>query len=102
MIVRQGDVLLVKVSEVPDGAVPTVPKAGRYVLAEGEVTGHAHVIVAQPGVEAYALAEALFFRVNAPVEVVHEEHDPVTLVTGIWRMVHQVEYTPERIRRVLD
>ena len=43
---RQGDVLLRRVSQLPDGAVKS-PKTDRIVLAYGEVTGHAHAIATE-------------------------------------------------------
>jgi len=41
---RQGDVLLVPVAQIPDGARRVKRERGRVVLAWGEVTGHAHAI----------------------------------------------------------
>ena len=38
MMKRQGDLLIVKVSKIPDGVV----KKTSLVLAEGEATGHMH------------------------------------------------------------
>jgi hypothetical protein len=34
--------------------------------------------------------------------VIHEEHQPITLEPGIYRVWQQREYTPEAIRRVVD
>jgi hypothetical protein len=35
-------------------------------------------------------------------QVVHEEHGPITLDPGMWRVVRQREYHPEAIRTVMD
>lgn len=44
-IIRQGDVLLVPVKALPNDCKPMQPENGRrFVLAHGEVTGHAHAI----------------------------------------------------------
>ena len=43
--IRQGDVILIPVATVPADAQPVQP-AGRLVLAEGETSGHEHVIAA--------------------------------------------------------
>lgn len=40
--IRQGDVLLLPVKAVPDGAAPVPPEDGRVVLARGEATLHHH------------------------------------------------------------
>ena len=43
---RQGDVLLIPTDSIPEGTKPAKRDSrGRLVLAEGEVTGHAHVIL---------------------------------------------------------
>ena len=41
---RQGDVLLIAVEQAPDGCTRVPDEAGRFVLAHGEATGHAHAI----------------------------------------------------------
>ena len=41
-LIRQGDLLLVPVAGLPEGADRV--RSGRLVLAEGEATGHAHVV----------------------------------------------------------
>ena len=43
---RQGDVLVIRVDDVPSSAVSVPRDAGRLVLAYGEVTGHAHAVFA--------------------------------------------------------
>lgn len=99
---RQGDILIVRIGEIPADAKPIDPGARGYVLAEGEVTGHAHAIAASPDVQAMSLEGQLFLRCAAPVNVTHEEHDWVTLPEGDYRVIQQVEYTPAELRRVLD
>src|SRR5579872_6115678 len=77
-IYRQGDVLLIPVDNIPDGT-RTVARddRGRLVLAEGEVTGHAHAIVDEAAelVTADEAAE-LYLLVHGtdPVALLHEEH----------------------------
>jgi phytoene dehydrogenase-like protein len=44
-LLRQGDVLLIPVSGLPEGWVAAEEEIGeRHVLADGEATGHAHVL----------------------------------------------------------
>ena len=104
--VRQGDVLLVPVDEAPDGARPVARTGGRLILAEGEATGHAHAI----GSHRATLLEAgedRYLRVGSPVTLDHEEHAPITVAPGTYRVVIQREYVPAEIapssfRRVVD
>lgn len=105
--VRQGDVLLVPVDPEAAGSARPLPRTGgRVVLAEGEATGHAHAI---RGAGATLLAddEQRFLRVTAPVTLDHEEHAPVPVGPGTYRVVIQREYVPPEIepaafRRVVD
>lgn len=92
---RQGDILLVPVKELPDG-LTEVPRAnGAIVLAEGEATGHLHVIEAP---EARFLAadladiEGRFLEVEAEVALTHPEHDTITVEPGRYEVRRQREY----------
>ena len=104
--VRQGDVLLQPVGDVPESARPLPRTAGRVVLAEGEVTGHAHAIRSS-GATMLADGDDRYLRVAAPVTLDHEEHATIELVPGSYRIVIQREYVPPEIssvafRRVVD
>src|SRR5262245_6090974 len=104
---RQGDVLLVPTSaaEVPATAVPAPrDRAGRMILARGEATGHAHVIV---GPDVILLADRddidrLFVKIVSRARVVHEEHDAIIVPAGSYRVVRQREYVPGSYRPVAD
>ncbi|MGH2683007.1 MAG: hypothetical protein ACRDIX_07220 [Actinomycetota bacterium] len=102
---RQGDVLIVAVDEVPDRTKAVARDRGRIVLAYGEVTGHTHAIADRGAelVESQELQER-FLRVLAEggVTLTHEEHAPVVIPEGTYRVVRQREYTPETIRNVAD
>lgn len=93
--VRQGDVLLQAVSEVPDGLKPVPLDKGRVILAYGEVTGHAHAVVGDVELLAADLEdlETRFLRVEAEAQIVHEEHSTVVLPPGDYRVLGQREYT---------
>ena len=107
-VLRQGDVLLMHVATVPDGAIEEdLAKADRVVLAYGEVTGHAHAIhrdgaTRQMPVRAWNAAAERFIQVMQGTALRHEEHSPVPMPPGVYKVVHQQEYTPEEIRRVAD
>lgn len=109
---RQGDVLIERVE-----SLPIKPKRGkRTILAHGEVTGHAHEIDSQLATieevkEAWQLLgdlpeftgltrQALEVRTDGPVT--HQEHGPIGLDEGGYRVTRQREYSPEAIRRVAD
>lgn len=105
---RQGDVLLVAYDgPVPAAAVVVERDAGRVVLAYGEMTGHAHALIA-PGARLleWAVPGADSMRVlDVPATgavVEHEEHGTITLDPGLWLVKRQREYAPEATRNVAD
>jgi hypothetical protein len=96
---RQGDVFLIAIAEFPSGN--RVQR--RPVLAEGEVTGHAHRLEDPASGHVFSVGENLYLDVLAPTAtIVHEEHGPVTLPRGSYEIRIQREYSPQEIRRVLD
>lgn len=101
---RQGDVLLIPCHRQsrPQGATEEpIPADGRVVLAYGEVTGHAHVLAAAAAV-ALRTASERYIEVREQTDLTHEEHAPITLKPGLYRVVLQREYTPATIRQVMD
>lgn len=97
---RQGDVMLIKVAELPRGATQQAPQE-RIVLAWGEVTGHAHAV---PTAHAalYKHQDDSYLNVLQPTGLTHEEHSRIDLAPGVYKVVLQREYTPERNRLVAD
>ena len=102
MFFRHGDLVLTTTT-IPEQAHRT--HKGRLVLAEGEVTGHAHVIDS-PDAELWGTAgsDMLFLRVlaDAGVDLFHDEHDTLTIPPGDWRVTRQREYAPEAPLYVAD
>ena len=98
---RQGDVLLVKVDAVPEGAKKRRVKSKRIVLAEGEATGHSHSLAAG-GVALYEHDGRRFVDLSHTNTLEHEEHSPVGMDPGTYEVVRQREYSPEEIRNVAD
>lgn len=99
MLWRHGDVLIAEASSLPSGA----KLCPNTILARGEITGHSHRVEAPQTAELWERDGELFLRVVAEsARVVHEEHKPITLPRGIYRVWMQREYTPEAIRPVYD
>lgn len=97
---RQGDVLLIQVTTLPSSAVPEAPEP-RVVLAYGEVTGHAHAL--EPALATlYAVNDDRYLVTKPGATLRHEEHAEIPLEPGVYKVVRQVEYTPQEIRRVSD
>lgn len=99
---RQGDVLVIAVDGIPSGAVSLPRTAGELVLAEGEATGHRHAILDERA-ELLGTAEELYLRVDGVDAVLtHQEHDPITVPPGAYRVVRQREYAPDASLFVAD
>lgn len=104
-VLRQGDILLVPVNDIPKGLVEVPREKGKIILAEGEATGHLHMIEAP---EATLLAKDLGSPIDrylvvkeaeaitaeaAGVDLTHPEHATVTLAPGTYEVRRQREYT---------
>ncbi|MFD6532036.1 hypothetical protein [Streptomyces sp. NPDC060184] len=106
---RQGDVLIMKVeeSEVPAPFLEAPGELrdarGRLVLALGEVTGHAHAVQG-PGrlIRESGTFGPMLLHLPDGGRVVHEEHAPIALPRGWFRVVRQREYVPGAFRVVAD
>lgn len=97
---RQGDVLIAETRPVPQQN----PRPD-LVLARGELTGHSHRIAERGAAVVYpsTLPLELYLEITADrATVVHDEHDPIVLERGWYRVWRQREYTPTAIRPVYD
>ena len=102
-IIRQGDVALVRIKEIPADAVEQKVD-GRLVLQHGEVTGHAHAFYDDShNVKLYvAHGGARYLHVTAPADLKHEEHSTARVGAGKYLLPTQMEYTPKELVRVTD
>jgi hypothetical protein len=97
-IFRQGDVLLRGVGSVNG----TKTGQGSKVLAFGEVSGHKHVLSGK-GVEFYNAGGQVLVSIPKSAELVHEEHEAITVPKGVYEVVIQREFDlVEGVREVLD
>lgn len=100
----QGDVLLIRVDEIPLGAARD-DSPGANVIAHSE-TGHHHTatgcdIYREPGVSGVC-----YLYSESPIRVEHhrpwDTHAPVELEGGTWVAKRQREHTPRGLRWVAD
>lgn len=99
---RQGDVLVESIKHLPKNIKSAKRQNRRIVLAEGETTGHAHVICDKAVKSFVDETGNLYLEVEQESTVVHEEHSTITLPIGYYKVTRQQEYTPEEIRHVQD
>lgn len=101
-IIRQGDVLIESISTIPTNLQKQKPVDGRVILAYGEVTGHHHSIESAAADWWKGGCEDQFVEVKTATKVVHQEHGPIDLPKGKYRVRRQREYTPAALRNVAD
>lgn len=108
----QGDILLELVPDVPpSGEMLGRDADGACVLAEGELTGHRHAIrdavtfFRDDGL-ARDIPPGLYvghLKIDGPdARLLHEEHAPITLPHGTYRVRRQREAEPRDARIVAD
>jgi hypothetical protein len=108
----QGDLLLERVPDVPpSGTIAENIEGVAMVLAEGEESGHRHairerVIMFRDDNLAADIPAGLYVghvQVNAPsARLTHDEHAPLTLLRGTYRVRRQRELGPRDARVLAD
>jgi hypothetical protein len=108
----QGDLLIERVADIePSGTILTPDAAGAVVLAEGELTGHRHAIhervtLFRDDALAREIPAGLYVGhvkvTGGCAQVVHDEHAPLTLLEGTYRVRRQRELEPKDAVLVAD
>jgi hypothetical protein len=101
---QQGDILFELIDKLPDGVEPVPPRDGRFIIADGETSGHSHSVIAE-GCQLYELKGQLYLLVSAPVvHIDHQEHKQNLYETGIYKVgrVQEYDYFREMERKVID
>ena len=98
MFYQQGDIILVRISEIKG------KKLNHLILATGEVTGHNHCIT-KGDVELYEHEGTLFLRIYSDTaELAHPEHKTIVLPKGDFEIkkVREYDHFAEEVRNVRD
>ena len=97
---RHGDVVIREVDKKINGK-----EYGSYVLAEGETTGHKHLLTAVPSSMIVVCKDekGFFFSTQGAV-ITHEEHKEIKLPAGNYEVVikREYDYFLEEIKQVKD
>jgi len=101
--IQHGDVLLQRVETLPKGVKIVARRNGIIIVAEGEMTGHHHVI-AERGATLMELQGELYLEVTEPVTITHEEHKSLPIPEGIYRIgiVKEYDYLRDMERQIRD
>lgn len=111
-IFAQGDLLIERVPDVaPSGTIEENTEGTALVLAEGEESGHRHAIrervtMFRDDRLARDIPEGLYvghvWIGSCYARVTHEEHAPLTLPRGTYRVRRQRELGPQDARVLAD
>lgn len=110
LTLRHGDVVIEQIDSVPNNC-ELLPRTGAngIVLAEGEATGHAHRIQAEPGIAELWMPNqptndngTRFLVVDRVVSLAHEEHKTLQIPPGTYRVRVKRQYSPMGWERVRD
>lgn len=92
---RQGDLLFVKTDKKATGKTQE-----QLLVAEGEFTGHHHVLIAETGI----IGDKEHFTLTGKAKLTHPEHDTIELPVGnyIVRLEREFDYIDEELKQVRD
>ena len=102
---QQGDVTYERIDALPEGLKLVKPRNGSHILADGEVTGHAHRIDDCPEVDMFEDENGnLFLSVKKDVQLTHEEHGTQVIEPGAFKIgrVQEVDPFTEEVDEVRD
>jgi hypothetical protein len=101
MYYQQGDVII-ESAEIPKSAKQK--KCEKIILAEGETTGHIHAIMDTTACQSFETNDALYIRVINEISVKHEEHKPILIAPGEYkvRKVREYDHFLEEAKAVQD
>jgi hypothetical protein len=97
---RHGDLILIPRAK----AAPATAQATQsFVLAEGEETGHKHVLTGDLIVWPIGRNGPTFVGVREkPAMLTHEEHATLAIPPSVYEVRRQRVYSPQEIRWVMD
>jgi len=97
-IYRHGDVYIIKKDKIEK----PMKDMKEFVVAEGEVTGHAHRLnpTGEGKIRVFKNELDIAFKVEKEAAVLtHEEHAPIELEPGFYEVYIQREYDPVNYQR---
>lgn len=112
-LIAQGDILLEQTRDVCiSGQIIPSKDDGAIIIAEGELEGHSHAFYGgnvtffrDPALAADMLDELYLGHVkieNDQAVLEHEEHEPISLSRGTYRVSRQREFDRDMARLVRD
>lgn len=100
---QHGDVILIAVDKIPDGAVKVELPPRNFIIEKGEGS-HTHIIECTDGLDVYEKDGVLYCVVDKDISLTHEEHGPQVITPGkIERKIEREwDYETEEARQTSD
>ncbi len=104
---RHGDLGFTPLTKIPDN-LKKVYKGQKFVLAEGEKTGHKHVLVLDKPNTAFEILQdnqgRHILKLEKDAKLSHQEHKTITIEKGMYLVQNEKEYNyfQKEIQRVQD
>ena len=100
----QGDVSIIAIEKLPEIELKKLSNNG-LVVAEGEATGHKHLLrpLKEAEIEWGIDINGFYLKVDKGEAILeHPEHKEITISEGLYFIGHQFEYDEIAERRVSD
>lgn len=106
MYYQQGDVLIKKIDKSSEPNLKNAKKteSKKIILAEGEQTGHNHVLNSLLNMSIYKQGDETKIKTQEKSTIVHQEHNPFTILPDLYKIeiVKEYDSDKERARQVRD
>ncbi len=107
--IPQGDVYLVPIMNVPEGARQIEAENGHFIITHSE-TGHHHIVKERPDIRQFSGMDMfrgfLLIEGDEPAELEHlratHTHETQVIAPGSWLIQRQAAYTPQGWVRARD
>ncbi|MDD5178301.1 MAG: hypothetical protein PHT54_03430 [Candidatus Nanoarchaeia archaeon] len=104
-IYRHGDICLTPIKT--DKKLELVKRTDRFVLAEGETTGHKHLLTAESQTEFEVLKDEegrLYLCLEGKADLTHEEHNKIEVMPDLYVIGNEQEwnYFENAAQKVID
>lgn len=89
---HQGDITFAPYEGKIDGKKEK--HSGSYIVGYGEATGHNHTVTVErpQDMEIVKVSDGFILRLKSEGTVTHQEHKPIKLAPGSYRIGHEREY----------
>ncbi len=103
-VFRHGDISFKRVDKIPTDLKEIKILGNSWVVAEGETTGHKHLLTAERMVIKQANDGRFYLSLDSDGVITHEEHKTITIPVGDYVVINEREkdWFQGAVKRVVD